>query len=83
MYNTDKSIEQGWCLQRYIWQSEFDTMKLPAEQSGGRKPKHMATIPEKLTQRICVSKVAEIFYLTGKLTPLTASLKLNIHTLSH
>ena len=38
-------------------------------------------VPEKLTRRHCVSKVAEVFDLTGKVTPLTASMKLDLHEL--
>ena len=48
------------------------------------KGKHMVpeyNIPEKLTRRQCVSKVAEVFDLTGMLTPITASMKLDLHTL--
>ena len=43
------------------------------------KPEH--GIPNNLTRRHCVSKVAEIFDLTGILTPITASLKLDLHNL--
>lgn len=32
IYNTVKLIEQEWCLQRYIWQSELDITKLPVEK---------------------------------------------------
>ena len=39
------------------------------------------TVPFNLTKRQCVSKVAEVFDLTGKITPITATMKLNLHTL--
>ena len=48
------------------------------------KGKHTAPVyevPEQLTRRHCVSKVAEVFDLTGMLTPITASMKLDLHTL--
>ena len=32
MYNTVKLREEDWCLQRYIWQSELDSKKLPEEK---------------------------------------------------
>ena len=38
-------------------------------------------IPAILTRLHCVSKVAEIYHLAGKLTPLTASLKIDLHEL--
>ena len=38
-------------------------------------------IPSKLTRRDCVSKVCEIFDITGKITPLTAAMKLDLHEL--
>ena len=38
-------------------------------------------IPSKLTRRHCVSKVAEIFDLTGRITPITACMKLDLHEL--
>ena len=42
---------------------------------------HQNIIASKLTRRNCVSKVAEIFDLTGKITPITAAMKMNLHTL--
>ena len=35
-------------------------------------------IPVKFTRRDCVEKVAEIFYLIVKITPITAGLKLDL-----
>ena len=39
------------------------------------------TIPDKITRRHCVSKVAEVFELTGKFTPTTYGMKLDLHDL--
>ena len=48
----------------------------------GKKPiNSLPGIPLNLTRRQCVSKVAEIFDLTGLLTPVTASMKLDLHEL--
>ena len=33
-----------------------------------------------ITRRHCVSKVPQIFDLTGKITPITATMKLDLHT---
>ena len=38
-------------------------------------------IPSKPTRRDCVSKVFEIFDITGKITPLAAAMKLDLHEL--
>ena len=38
-------------------------------------------IPSKLTRRDSVSKVCEIFDITGKITTLTAAMKLDLHEL--
>ena len=38
-------------------------------------------IPANITTRHCVSKVSEIFDLTDTITPITATMKLDLHTL--
>ena len=45
----------------------------------GKKPTSSGKIPEKLTRRQCLSKVSEIFDISGKLTPITAAMKLDLH----
>ncbi|XP_066935373.1 uncharacterized protein [Clytia hemisphaerica] len=40
-------------------------------------------IPEVLTRRHCASKVAEVFDITGKLSPLIAAMKLDLRELSN
>ena len=52
-----------------------------AKKYRGKKPQEMRTIPEKLTRRHCVSKVAELFDITGMLTPLIATMKMDLHEL--
>ena len=47
----------------------------------GRKVGATNIIPKKLTRRHCVSKVAEIFDIAGKITPITAAMKLDLHEL--
>ena len=50
----------------------------------GKKPSQLSNIiPAKLTRRHCASKVAEVFDLTGKLTPLVAAMKIDLQTLVH
>ena len=57
---------------------ELDSGK---KQRGRTPVQHQNIIPSKLAIRDCVSKVAEIFDLTGKITPITAAMKMNLHTL--
>ena len=53
-----------------------------AKKQRGKKPiKNQNIIPLRLTRRHCVSKVAEIFDLTGKVTPITATMKMDLHSL--
>ena len=49
----------------------------------GKYPKDVPVnvIPKKLTRKHCVSKVHEVYDLTGKVTPLTAPMKLDLHDL--
>ena len=68
------------------WYSKSDELSFNigdlnfAKKSRGRKPATSTNvIPEKLTRRHCVSKVAEIF--DGKLTPITCSMKIDLHDL--
>ena len=53
-----------------------------AKKLRGKKPSSSINkIPEKLTRMHCVAKVAEIFDISGKLTPITAAMKLDLHEL--
>ena len=64
-------------------QISIDVTKLNfAKKTRGKKPTiQVGVIPSKLTRRHCVSKVGEIFDITGKLTPITASFKLDLRNL--
>ena len=51
-----------------------------AKENRRNKPwQYQNIIPSKLKRRHCVPKVAEIFGLTGKITPITATLKMDLH----
>ena len=69
------------------WYPEEDTLTLDvselnfAKKVRGKKPISLKTIPIKLTRRQCVSKVAELYDITGKITPITAMMKLDLHQL--
>ena len=59
-------------------------MSFDKKRRGKRNNDKTGIIPEELTKRQCVGKIAEIFDLTGKITPIhiVAGLKLDIRTLN-
>ena len=53
------------------------------KKSRGKKPKDLkGVVPEKFTKRNCVGKVAEVFDILGKVTPITAGMKLDLREIS-
>jgi len=52
-----------------------------AKQNQGRKTKNINAIPANLTRRQYVSKVAELFDITGLITPIVATMKIDLHDL--
>lgn len=53
-----------------------------AKKQRGKKPSNLINvIPKQLTRRHCSSKVSEVFDLTGKVAPITASLKMDLQEL--
>ncbi|XP_066913677.1 uncharacterized protein [Clytia hemisphaerica] len=69
------------------WYPEEDVVSLDvselnfAKKVRGKKPVKINNVPTKLTRRHCVSKVAELYDISGKITPLTAAMKLDLHQL--
>ena len=71
------------------WFTEEDKISLNlgemifAKKKRGRKPKDVLinVVPEKLTRRDCVAKVAEVYDLLGKFTPIIAEMKMDLHEL--
>ena len=69
------------------WYSEKDFLKLDvspvnfSQRLRGKQITSSNEIPNNLTRRQCLSKVSEVFDLTGMITPLTASMKIDLHTL--
>ena len=54
-----------------------------SKKSRGRRSAELkGIIPERLTRRDCVAKVAEIFDPLGRVTPITAALKLDLRNLN-
>ena len=52
------------------------------KQQGKRAPTVAGLIPKEFMRRDCVGKVAKIFDLLGKMTPITASMKIDLSELS-
>jgi len=52
-----------------------------AKKYRGKKPKEIQDVPKDLTRRQCMSKVAEVFDISGLITPITATMKVDLHNL--
>ena len=70
------------------WFPKEDTLALNigelnfSKKTRGKKPSSSINIiPSALTRRHCASKVAEVFDLTGRIAPITASMKIDIQEL--
>ena len=70
------------------WYPEDDKVALDISElnfsrkyRGKKSSNKINTIPSKLTRRHCVSKVSEIYDLTGLITPITVGMKIDLHTL--
>ena len=72
-----------------VWEPKGDFLSLDiselnfAKKCRGKKPASCDSkvIPSCLTRRHCVAKVAEIFDITGKVTPIVAAMKLDLRDL--
>ncbi|XP_066917918.1 uncharacterized protein [Clytia hemisphaerica] len=71
-----------------IWYPKDDEVSIDvselnfAKKRRGKKPdEKVGIVPSTLTRRHCVSKVHELFDITGKITPITASLKIDLHNI--
>ena len=62
-------------------QLDIGELNFSKKKRGRRELTNMNGIPNKLTRRDCVSKVSEIFDLTGKVTPIIAHMKLDLRVL--
>ena len=60
---------------------DIGELNFAKKERGKKTVQGRNTIPFHLTRRQCVSKVPEVFDLTGKITPITATMILNLHTL--
>ena len=80
-----KSVNVGGL--RWFSKTDEVLLKVPeldfSKKRRGRKAGiEMGVVPQKLTRRDCVSKVAEVFDPLGWVTPVTSGLKIDMHQLS-
>ena len=70
------------------WYSEEDTIALRkiemdfTSKKGRKKDDSDSKIPERLTRRHCACKVAEVYDLIGRITPIVAEFKLDLRILT-
>ena len=76
------------CVAGMKWYPKEDVLSLNLSElnfskrvRGKKSESAVNIIPDKLTRRHCAAKVAEVFDLAGKVTPVTASMKLDLHDL--
>ena len=70
-----------WFLKDDVISLDIKDINFAKKIRGGKPTTTNNIIPSKLTRRDCVSKVCEIFDITGKIAPLPAAIKLDLHEL--
>ena len=60
---------------------DINELNFSRKHRGKKSSNKINTIPSKFTRQHCVSKVSEIYNLTGLITPITAGMKIDLHTL--
>ena len=72
-----------WYPKHDMLSINIEELNFSKKQRGKKPERECNTIPIKLTRRHCTSKVAEVFDLTGKVSPLIASMKIDLQDLVH
>ena len=73
--------EMKWFPKENMLSLDISELNFAKKQREKKPAQHQNQIPEKLTRRHCVSQVVKIFDLTGKITPMTAAIKMDLHDL--
>ena len=68
-----------WFLKEDMLPLDISELNFAKKQHRKKPAQHQNQIPEKLIRRHSVAKFAKIFDLTGKITPSTAALKMDLH----
>ena len=83
--NDDQSINVAgmkWFPKKDLLSLNIGELNFSKKHRGKKVASMAGLIPESFTRRDCAGKVAEIFDLLGKFTPITAGLKLDLSDLS-
>ena len=70
-----------WFLREDLLSLCISKLNFVMKNRGKEPSQHQNVIPSKLRRRHCMSKVAEIFDLSGKITPIKATMKMDLHNL--
>ena len=70
-----------WFPEDGLLQLDISDLNFSKKLRGEKVSQNQGHISSKLTRRQCVGKVAEVFDLTGRITPITACMKLDLHEL--
>ena len=74
----------NWFPEEDKIQLNIKPLDFTKKRSGKKQSKEdSSVIPTVLTRRQCCSKVGEVFDLTGRVAPITASFKVDLHNISH
>ena len=72
-----------WFVKEDMLSINIGELNFSKKHRGKRLSSTINIIPSKSPHRHCASKVAEIFDLTGKVSPITASMKMDLQELVH
>ena len=70
-----------WFPKEDLLSLDISELNFAKKCRGNKLSEQQNIIPANVTRRHCVSKVSAVFDLTGKITPITATMKLDLHTL--
>ena len=76
-----KVAGMNWFPEKDVLQLCTGDMNFDKKKRGKKNNEKRGIIPDKLTKRQCVGKVAEVFDLCGKVTPIIAGMKLDLRIL--
>ena len=79
-----KSVVVGgmrWFSKEDVFCLKTSDLNFSKKSRGRKSTETVGIIPERLTRRDCVAKVAEIFDPLGRITPITAAFKLDLRNL--
>ena len=79
--SSDNLAGMKWFPKKDLLALDIGELNFAKMQRGKKPVQHQNIIPSKFTRRSCVSKKTEIFDLTGKRTPITAAIKIDLHIL--